>query len=302
MKSGAWMRIASAGLVWMMALTTGCGWAGAGGGARGGGGLSTGGGSGSLVIVGGGLKDDNRPVYERFVALAGGTAARIGIVPTASGDGLKAGEEVAERWRAFGPASVVVVPLSKDDAARADDEAVARTIADCTGLWFTGGDQTRIVEVFRPGGRETRALQSVRGVLARGGVVGGTSAGAAIMTDPMITGGGSARANRADPENPDSTSVRTGPGLGLLPVGLVDQHFLERNRMARLLDALGRGKARWGFGISENSAMVVDLRGGWIEAIGPAGVIVIDSSARPAAARVMSTGDRLALPAPEPRR
>lgn len=260
--------------------------------------------SGSLVIVGGGLRDDNRAIYERLVTLAGGPAARIGIIPTASGDGLKAGEESAARWRAVGPASVVVIPLTKDDAARADDPDVASAIDACTGLWFTGGDQSRIVEVFRPAGRDTRALVAVRSGLARGGVVGGTSAGAAIMTDPMITGGRAATASRSGPSDPDNPEpagtapggVRTGPGLGLLPVGLVDQHFLERNRMARLLNALASTRNRWGFGISENSAMVVDLRAGWLEAIGQAGVVVIDSSTCPPTARIMSTGDRLPLP------
>ncbi len=260
--------------------------------------------SGSLVIVGGGLKDDNRAVYERLVTLAGGSAARIGVIPTASGDGLKAGEESAARWRAFGPASVAVIPLTKDDVVGADDPAVAAAIDACTGLWFTGGDQSRIVQVFRPAARDTRALVAVRSLLARGGVVGGTSAGAAIMTDPMITGGRAASAPRSAPSDPDNPEpagtptggVRTGPGLGLLPVGLVDQHFLERNRTARLLDALATTRNRWGFGISENSAMIVDLRAGWIEAIGPAGVIVIDSSARPPTACILSTGDRVPLP------
>lgn len=233
--------------------------------------------SGHLVIVGGGLKADNAAIHTRFVELC--TEGPIGIVPTASGDGLEAGEEVAARWRKWaGQREVVVIPLTQFDADKASDPAIITQIDSCGGLWFTGGDQSRIVAVFRPDGKDTPAMQAVRRVLDKGGVIGGTSAGAAMMSDPMITGGRSPSHRNADPDNPGSDGVRFGRGLGLFPYGITDQHFIERGRLGRLLFALGRTHTRVGFGVSENCAMVVDLRTDMIEAMGDHAVCIATRS------------------------
>lgn len=234
--------------------------------------------SGHLVIVGGGLEDDNAAVFTRFVELC--ADGPIGIVPTASGDGLEAGEHSAARWRKWaGTREVVVIPLTQFDAAKASDPAIIAQIDSCGGLWFTGGDQSRIVAVFRPEGKDTPAMQAVRRVLDKGGVVGGTSAGAAMMSDPMITGGRSRSGKSTDPENQDDRRVRTGPGLGLFTLGLTDQHFLERGRMGRLIDAMQDTGVTTGVGISENSALVVPVgtQELW-ETIGPRSICLIDAS------------------------
>lgn len=257
---------------------------------------------GHLVIVGGGLEDENRAVYSRFVSLCGD--GPIGIIPTASGDGLDAGSANVERFAKYADGrALIVVPLTKDDADRANDPEIARLIESCGGLWFTGGDQSRVTAVFAPEGRESASLRAAWRVLERGGVIGGSSAGAAIMSDPMITGGRARRGDTGrDPENAESErGVRLGRGLGFLPEGITDQHFLERGRLPRLVEALDATGQRFGYGVSENCALIVDLSAATGEVIGDAGVLVIERRPteveQPARTRawLFSTGDRFPM-------
>ncbi len=255
---------------------------------------------GHLVIVGGGLKDDNAAVFNRFVELC--APGPIGMIPIASGDGIAAGESTAERWRKYsGTRPVIVIPLTQNDSAKSDDPEIAKLIASCGGLWFTGGDQSRVVKVLRPEGRRSACLAACFGVLGRNGVIGGTSAGAAIMSDPMILGGQSRGRATRDPDETEST-VRFGPGLGFLSGPLTDQHFLERGRMGRLVDALNATHIGTGVGIRENSALVVHRADGTCEPIGRRAVCVIqvqpplqNSNVSTARLSVLSTGDRLTL-------
>lgn len=241
-------------------------------------GCASGGAAGQLVVVGGGLSDSNAQVFRAFVDRC--ADGPIGIVPTASGDGLAAGESNVTRFRQYaGDRPVIVIPLTQFDVDKANDASIADLIASCGGLWFTGGDQSRITKVFRPDAVGTTPIyRACLTVLKRGGVIGGTSAGAAIMTDPMITGGRT-RATRVqlDPENESATpGVRIGVGMGFLDVGVTDQHFLERDRMGRLIEALALTNQRFGYGISEDSAMIIDRRSGRFTVAGELGVILID--------------------------
>lgn len=255
---------------------------------------------GHLVIVGGGLKDEHAAVFNRFISLC--ADGPIGIIPIASGDGIKAGESSAERWRKYsGTRPVIVIPLTQDDAAKSDDPAIAQQIASCGGLWFTGGQQDRVVKVLRPENKRSACLASCFTVLQRNGVIGGTSAGAAIMSDPMITGGRSASAKSRDPDNEDNHHVTTSAGLGFFKYGLTDQHFIQRGRQGRLIDALHDLNIARGFGVSENCALVVDRASAECEAIGPeAAVWIIDASAPDAFSSnralvrvsILSTGDK----------
>ena len=242
---------------------------------------------GHLVIVGGGLKDEHAAVFNRFVSLC--ADGPIGIIPIASGDGVKAGESSAERWRKYsGTRSVIVIPLTQNDAAKSDDPEIAKQIASCGGLWFTGGQQDRVVNVLRPGGKRGACLTACFSVLNnKRGVIGGTSAGAAIMSDPMITGGRSASAKSRDPDNEDNHRVTTSAGLGFFTFGLTDQHFTQRGRQGRLVDSLHDTKTARGFGVSENCALVVDRATAECEVIGEqAAVWMIESSPSNAAAEI----------------
>ena len=198
-----------------------------------------------------------------------------------------------------GTRSVVVIPLTQNDGAKADDPEIAKQIASCGGLWFTGGDQSRVVNVLRPEGRRSACLGACFDLLARNGVIGGTSAGAALMSDPMITGGQSRGRSTRDPEEAEST-VRFGPGLGFLSGALTDQHFLERGRMGRLVDALHATQVGTGVGIRENCALVVHRANGACEPLGRRAVCLLqvqpplpNTDFSMSRLSVLSTGDRL---------
>lgn len=250
---------------------------------------------GHLVIVGGGLSDSNAKVFRAFVDHC--ASGPIGIVPTASGDGIAAGESNVARFRRFcGDRPIIVIPLTQFDSAKSEDKAVADLISSCGGLWFTGGDQSRVAQVFRPSASQSSAIHAAcHAVLNRDGVIGGTSAGAAIMTDPMITGGRALAAGAGrDPENDAATpGVRIGIGMGFLGSGITDQHFLERARMGRLIEALALTGQRFGYGISEDCAMTVDRSSGRFVAHGELGVIIVNRGARGTLRlSAFSTGDR----------
>ena len=128
--------------------------------------------------------------------------------------------------------------------ARADEPGFARPLEEATGVWFSGGDQSRVTEVYL-GTAVERALHAV---LDRGGVIGGTSAGAAIMSRVMITGG--------------QAKATVGTGFGFLPGAVVDQHALRRNRVNRLLGVLADHPDLVGVAVDEATALVV-RQGRW---------------------------------------
>ncbi len=256
--------------------------------------------SGRLLIIGGGLRNDNVEVWRVF-ADAAGAAPRIGVIPTASGL-PEAGATTATDIRTHLPRAMIdVIDIREESAHLAHDAEVVERIRACNVLWFTGGDQSRITAVFRPEGSETPAYAAVREVLQRGGVIAGTSAGAAMMSDPMITGGRGESALRAalglgvgeggggeeGPAGSRRSAPGIGPGMGLFPYGLTDQHFLRRARLGRLIVAMhGTGQMR-GYGIADNRAILVDLGSHSIRPIGEDALVLVDLS------RATFTGDAM---------
>jgi cyanophycinase len=243
-----------------------------------------GGGGGRLLIVGGGLKADNAEVLGRFLALAGGPArARVGVFPTASlAPGT--GQWMVETLGRYGlpEGAGRVIPITSENAATtARDPAIVAQIAECTGLFFSGGDQSRITRaLYEPDGSDTPALAAIRGVLARGGVVGGSSAGAAIMGDVMHHARGPAfdTLDFGLGREPHHRGSFVEPGLGFYHAGPVDQHFNQRGRLARLARVLVERKLPLGVGIDEDTAIVAAPAGPF-EVIGRGGVTVVDASA-----------------------
>lgn len=194
---------------------------------------------GSLVIVGGGGMPDS--IRKKFVDLGGGAArAKVVVIPTASegaeGDAA-ALDEYLEPWRKQGVASVTLVHTRSRDKANAPE--FARPIDEATAVWFSGGDQSMITDAYLG----TQAEQAFRRVLERGGVIGGTSAGAAIMSRVMITGGH------------DKATV--GVGLGYLPGAVVDQHALRRSRVNRMMGVVADHPGLIGVAVDESTALVV---------------------------------------------
>lgn len=199
--------------------------------------------TGGTRILGGGGKLP-KAIYERFLELAGGTDGRIVLIPTASGscdteEGLSA---VRKRWTDDHPGYHFEV-LHTRDRARADDEAFCAPLRTATAVWLGGGTQKRLADAYLG----TRVEKELLALLARGGVVGGTSAGTAIQTRTMIQEG---------KENP---IVAT--GFDFVPGAISDQHFLKRERLPRLLKVLAAHPGHFGIGVDEGTAVETDGAG-----------------------------------------
>lgn len=254
-------------------------------------------GAGALVIAGGALKDENAAVWRRILDLRL-PGRPICIVPLASSQPRESAADVAATFARYGrgPAASATLDLTVERAANADDPATAKTILGCGGFYFVGGDQSRIADVLRPRGGSTLAFRAMLDVLARGGVVAGSSAGAAMMSDPMIGGGDSDEALRfgvTDAESGKGVWVRG--GMGFLALGVTDQHFLARGRLGRTLAVLERRtEIPFAFGVDENTALVVKADA--VEVVGASLVAVVDMrGARRAEGRPGFAGAKLLL-------
>lgn len=233
--------------------------------------------AGRLVVIGGALQPDNAEVFAAVLSRRSGEGP-LCVVPTASSDARSAMEGMVERIAAYGGSgSAVGVLISTDEPDRARDPRVAEELRRCSGFYFTGGSQSRVLNVFLPDGEETVAYEALMARWRDGAVVAGSSAGAAMMSGTMISGGSSAEAVAVGiAGSPDEDGVQLRPGMGFFPEGLVDQHFLARGRIGRLLvAALDPESPRIGFGIDENTALVVD--GDAATVVGESGVVVIDA-------------------------
>lgn len=258
---------------------------------------------GKLVIVGGALGSTNQAVYGAFIEAAGGKDnARIGIVPAASG-GLKSSNSFKNDLVQYGLSenNVTILPLAVTDDSKTKDvdeskwienagkKEVADQISGLTGVWFVGGDQTRITKaLMTKDGKQSLALQAIWGLYKKGGVIGGTSAGAAIMSQPMIAGGNSLGAinNGFTDKYIDENDQLNGPvylenGLGFFQYGIVDQHFDARARLGRLAVTAFEFKKGYkrAYGVDENTAMVFNAKDKTFTVAGAGGVTVVDVTA-----------------------
>jgi cyanophycinase len=198
--------------------------------------------SGTLFICGGGKVPE--AALSKFVELAGGPNGHIVVVTTASETAdTKDVETRLEYWRNTKPPLGELTILHTRSKEVADDPKFCEPLATATGVWFIGGHQQRITEAYLG----TRTEKAIKGVLKRGGVIGGTSAGAAIMSPVMIVG-------------VEGAQPVTGPGFGFLEGTIVDQHFVKRRRENRLLTVLNSYPRLVGLGIDENTVLVVQGR------------------------------------------
>lgn len=238
--------------------------------------------TGTLVICGsGGLRESF--ICDAMLRDITATSATVGIIPTASPDAPASVKACVDEFdKVLGGPRTSGIMLTTSTAADAGLTTVAAAIASHSVLFFTGGDQSRITSVFRPGGTTTPAYEAVMSVLARGGVIGGSSAGAAMMSDPMITGGTSASALRfgawRDYSENDGIGVGIGPGMGIFPFGLIDQHFIRRSRYGRLIVALEELQQPAGWGVEEHRAIAVNLSSATATTLGSHALALIDVS------------------------
>jgi cyanophycinase len=219
---------------------------------------------GLLVIIGGAEdREGDCTVLREFVRAAGGVKARIAVMTAATSLPKEVGDDYIRIFERLGAESVDVVHTERQEDS--EREASIRKVEQATGIFFTGGDQSRIVDFIKG----TSLHQVIHQRHEAGAVIGGTSAGAAMMPDEMIVGGASV-------SNPSVDAVSMSPGMGFLPGIVIDQHFAQRGRLGRLLAALVLQPAALGLGIDEDTAIVVS--GDEFRVIGSGAITVVDES------------------------
>ena len=228
---------------------------------------------GPLLMIGGRFESDNGALFE---ALKQHSNGRIAVLAMASQYPLEVGQELVDDFHRYDIESELIPLYFENRETAAFDPALVERIASYGSVFFSGGDQSRIVGALIQDGEETPVLQCIRRCHDAGGLIAGTSAGAAIMSGPMIVSGTSLSAVTAglceDPDDEDG--FRVGSGLGFFSWGLVDQHFLARGRIGRLLAASRELNQGLAYGIDENSGLLVEGDRGTV--IGETGVMFLD--------------------------
>jgi cyanophycinase len=209
---------------------------------------------GHLIIAGGGPMIPD--ISQRALALAGGKKAHVLIIPFASAR-TDTGQRSEQMWRQAGAEQVAVLDF-------ADHKAALTAVQTADLIWISGGSQGRLMGILKQQG----IIDAIRERFRQGGTVGGTSAGAAVMSLIMLTGD-------AQLDRLTDGATKTAEGLGLWSGVIIDQHYLRRSRFNRLLIAVLDHPDNVGIGIDECTAVVVEGR--TFEVIGQSNVVVIDA-------------------------
>jgi len=219
----------------------------------------------AAVMVIGGAEDKihGREILHAFFRRSGGPGARIAIIPSASREPSVIGSKYRMIFESMGAESIEILDVRDRDQGA--NESYLEYVYNCTGVFMTGGDQLRLCGLLA----ETRLMESILDRVRRYEIsLAGTSAGAAVMGHHMIAGGGSG-------ESPNRSLVDMATGFGVLPHVIVDQHFHNRNRMARLLSAVSLHPDRLGIGIDEDTCACFEEDGA-IEVLGKGTVTIVD--------------------------
>ena len=217
---------------------------------------------GYIVPVGGAEDKDSHPtILRRFVDVSGGAKARIAVIPTASR--LEdTGARYERIFRELGVQEARSLEYHRREDAEREDWL--EVLANSTGIFLTGGNQLRISTIL--GG--TEVARTIRQANARGATVGGTSAGAAILSEHMIAFGSSGSTPRAG-------MASLAPGFGLTNKVIIDQHFRQRDRIGRLLSVLAYNPFAVGIGLDEDTGAFID-GDDVVEVVGSGCITVVD--------------------------
>ena len=216
--------------------------------------------NGTLVVVGGAMRSE--AIVKKFIALAGGLEAKIVVVPTAAGrDNYTDDAGLAGRLRKMGAVNVTV--LHTNDRSEANSEEFVAPLVDADAVWFGGGRQWRLVDSYK----NTLTEKMFWNVLNRGGVIGGSSAGATIQGSYLA---------RGDTKNNQIMMGDHEEGLGFIKNIAIDQHVLARNRQFDMYEILKNRPELLGIGIDEDTAIVVT--GNTFEVLGENYVLIYDGT------------------------
>jgi cyanophycinase len=202
----------------------------------------------TAVLVIGGAEDKvhGREILHTFFDRAGGTDAQIAVIPCASREPGIIGERYRTIFQDMGAKDIEIFDIR--DRHEGDDSRWHDFLERATGVFMTGGDQLRLCGLMT----DTPIMDKVRMRAQLGEIaLAGTSAGAAVMGEYMIAGGGSG-------ESPNRSLVDMAAGLNIIPEIIVDQHFHNRNRMARLMSAIAAYPDKLGIGIDEDTCALFE--------------------------------------------
>jgi cyanophycinase len=219
----------------------------------------------TLIIIGGKEDRSNNKIILDEVARRVGSGKLV-VTTVAMANGTEQLFETYEKaFRSLGVKHLYNLEIS--ERAEATHPGKVRILDDAAGVFFTGGDQIKITSQIG----DTPIFQRIHEIYEEGGVIAGTSAGAAVMSETMLVEGGGENSHVI------GGSVRMAPGLGLIEDVIIDQHFMERGRFGRLVGAVAQNPKNLGIGIDEQTAVVVE-RGNGFYVLGSGGVYVIDGT------------------------
>jgi len=217
-----------------------------------------------MVIGGAEDKLREKVILSRFAKLAGGADGHVVVISTASSLGERANEMYEELFLGLGLGKVTA--LRPEEREEADMPGSAAALADSTGVFLTGGNQSRLAQVVAG----TRLSQALFLAHDRGVVLAGTSAGASAMASHMVAYGQSG-------STPKNRMVQLAAGLGILSGLVIDQHFAERGRVGRLLALVAQSPSLLGIGIDEDTCGIVHSDQ-TLQVIGRGAVTIVDGS------------------------
>ncbi len=227
---------------------------------------------GSLLICGGGGMPPE--IFARFAELAGGREGRLVLIPSASqrADEPEEMRKLLALWKERFPGEIQI--LHSRDPARVQEDSFVAPLRQASGVWISGGSQSRITASYLG----TKVEAELHALLDRGAIIGGSSAGAAVMSRLMIKGG--------------RRVAETSAGFGFVPGAVIDQHFLARVRQPRLLGVLADQPQLFGMGIDEGTAVL--LRGRRMQVLGKSKVVMLLAPVKGQAAHqvILSAGQR----------
>ena len=205
---------------------------------------------GHLVIIGGGDKPNY--ILQKIIDLAGGSDAKIIVIPNASSEPIESGKYSLDDFNKMGCTNISYLYCKREEA---DQDSIIKKLDGVTGIYFGGGDQAFLTRDLLG----TKLLNEIKNIYENGGVISGTSAGAAVMSEVMITGN--------ELKNDDSTdifitiekgNVENVEGFGFLNSVIIDQHFIKRKRLNRLISMVLENPDLIGIGIDEETSIVVN--------------------------------------------
>ena len=219
----------------------------------------------TLIIIGGKEDRSNDKLILSEVARRVGSGKLVVTTVAMANDTEELFEQYEKAFRSLGVKHLYNLEINERGEATLPSKV--KILDDASGVFFTGGDQIKITSQIG----DTPIFERIREIYDDGGVIAGTSAGAAVMSETMLVEGGDENSHVI------RGSVRMAPGLGLIAGVVIDQHFMERGRFGRLIGAVAQNPKNLGIGIDEQTAVVVE-RGNGFYVLGSGGVYVIDGT------------------------